>query len=294
MTLRSSWKASLRLSLVWVPVKAYPASVSGGGRPQFHQLHADCHCRIRYQKTCPQHGEVDSEAIVSGYQYARDQYLVLEPAELERLPSQHERAVTIAEFIPSESLDAMYAGGKSYYLLPDGPAGARPYAVLCRAMRDADRHALARAVIGGREQLVLLRPLERLLVLSVLAYDHQIRRPELFEDQLPAVEVESEELGLARSLIEASTPETFDFSGYRDAQAEHLERLIEAKLAGSELVHAAPACEPPPVANLIDALRESVARVTPSTPTKKSSNGRPRQKTACRRVGRSRRRRKSS
>ena len=222
MTLRSSWKAYLRLSLVWVPVKAYPAALSGGGRPQFHQLHADCHCRIRYQKTCPRHGEVASEAIVSGYQYAQDQYLVIDPAELERLPSQHEPAVTIAEFIPPESLDPMYAGGKSYYLLPDGPAGQRPYAVLCRAMRDAGRHALARAVLSGREQLVLLRPLEDLLVLSVLAYDHQIRRPQVFEDQLPAVEVESEELGLARSLIEASTAEAFDFSGYRDAHAERI------------------------------------------------------------------------
>ena len=132
MTVRSSWKAYLRLSLVWVPVKAYPAALSGGGRPQFHQLHADCHCRIRYQKTCPRHGEVDSEAIVSGYQYARDQYLVIDPAELQRLPSQHEPAVTIAEFIPPESLDRMYAGGKSYYLLPDGPAGQRPFVIETR------------------------------------------------------------------------------------------------------------------------------------------------------------------
>ncbi len=103
------------------------------------------------------------------------------------------------------------------------------------------------------------------------------------------MEVESEELGLARSLIEASTTEAFDFSSYRDAHAERLERLIEAKLAGNELVDAPPANEPPPVANLIDALRESVARATPpAAPKRRSTNGRPRQKAACRRVGRKR------
>ena len=158
MALRSSWKASLRLSLVCVPVKAYPAAVSGGGEIRFHQLHADCGCRIQYQKRCPQHGQVASDDIVSGYQHAQDQYVVIEAAELENLHGGGEPAITISEFILPDSLDLVYSGsGKSYYLLPDGPAGTRSYAVLCRAMQQAGRHALARAVIRGREQLVLLR-----------------------------------------------------------------------------------------------------------------------------------------
>ncbi len=192
--------------------------------------------------------------------------------------------------IASDPVPNVYPSVPATLLGPtDGPAGQRPYAVLCRAMRDAGRHALAHAVLSGREQLVLLRPLEDLLVLSVLAYDHQIRRPQVFQDQLTAVKVESEELALAQSLIEASTAKAFDFSSYRDAHAERLERLIEAKLAGDELVDAPPANEPPPVANLIDALRESVARATPpKAPKRRSTNGRPRQKAACRRVGRKR------
>ncbi len=299
MTHRSSWKAFLRLSLVWVPVKAYPAAVSGnhpaGGarRPQFHQLHADCGCRIRYQKQCPRHGEVAPEAIVSGYQYARDQYVVIDPAELDKLHSEDDRAITISEFIPPEALDPIYAGGKSYYLLPDGPAGHRPYAVLCRAMQQAGRHALARAVLRGRAQLLLLRPLEGLLIVSNLAYDHQIVRPSAFADQLPAVKVEAEELALARSLVEAASSETFDYSGYRDRSAEQLGQLIEAKLAGTEPVVAPPASGPPSVGNLIDALRESLAQLSPQTPSKKSANGRPRQKSARRRVAASRRRKSS-
>ena len=293
MTHRSSWKAFLRLSLVWMPVKAYPVAVSGNGRPQFHQLHADCGCRIRYQKQCPRHGEVAPEAIVSGYQYARDQYVVIDPAELDKLHSEDDRAITISEFVPAEALDPVYAGGKSYYLLPDGPAGHRPYAVLCRAMQQAGRHALARAVLRGRAQLLLLRPLEGLLIVSNLAYDHQIVRPSAFADQLPAVKVEAEELALARSLVEAASSETFDYSGYRDTSAEQLGQLIEAKLAGTEPVVAPPASGPPSVGNLIDALRESVAHLSPPTPSKKPANGRPRQKSARRRVAAGRRRKSS-
>ena len=281
MALRSSWKASLRLSLVCVPVKAYPAAVSGGGEIRFHQLHADCGCRIQYQKRCPQHGQVASDEIVSGYEYVRDQYMVIDPAELENLHGPSEPAITISEFIPPESLDPVYAnGGKSYYLLPDGPAGGRPYAVLCRAMQQAGRHALARAVLRGREQLVLLRPLKRLLALSVLAYDRQIVAPDAFADQLPAGEVQDEELELAHTLIEAATAETFDYSGYRDTHHERLEQLIEAKLAGTEPVIAPPVGESPPAGNLIEALRESVARLAPQTPARRNANGRSRRKAA--------------
>ena len=141
MPARSSWKGFLRLSLVAVPVKAYPASASGGGDIHLHQLHAGCHSRIRYHKVCPLHGQVQSDAIVSGYEYTKDQYIVVDPAELDQLRSQADHAITIAEFIAPEALDPLYASGKSYYLLPDGPVGQKPYAVLAQAMREAHRHA---------------------------------------------------------------------------------------------------------------------------------------------------------
>ncbi len=142
--------------------------------------------------------------------------------------------------------------------------------------------------------MVLVRPRERLLVLSVLSFDEQIVRPAAFQEQLPEVEVQAEELELARTLIEAAAAaEAFDFSRYRDVHTEQLQRLIEAKLAGSEPVAAPPASSPPPVGNLIDALRQSIAHLTPDVAAKKSANGRPRPQTARRRVGTSRRRKSS-
>src|SRR5262249_48518114 len=232
MAARSCWKGFLRLSLVAVPVKAHPASVSGGGDICLHQLHAGCHQRIRYHKVCPRHGEVQSDAIVSGYEYSKDQYVVVDPAELDQLRSQADHAITIAEFIAPTALDPVYASGKSYYLLPDGPVGHKPYAVRARAMHEAGRHAIARVVLHGREQVVLVRPVERLLVLSVLHHDQQITRPACFQADLPALELPAEELKLARTLIDASTNVAFDLACYPDVYTDQLRCLIEAKAAG--------------------------------------------------------------
>src|SRR5262249_58420304 len=130
--------------------------------------HPHCPRRIRYHKVGPLHGEVQNDAIVSGYEYPQDQYVVVDPAELDQLRSAADHAVTIAEFIAPEALDPLYASGRSYYLLPDGPVGHNPYAVLAQAMHQAHRHAIARVVLHPREQVELLPPVERPPVFSVL------------------------------------------------------------------------------------------------------------------------------
>ena len=106
------------------------------------------------------------ERYVSGYEYARGQSVVVDPEELDRLRPERERAITIDAFVAPERIDPVYHAGKTYYLVPDGPAGGKPYALLHRAMTDLGRHAIGQGVFGGdREQLALLRPL---LALSVL------------------------------------------------------------------------------------------------------------------------------
>src|ERR1022692_3197516 len=130
MAARSSWKGFLKLSLVSVPVKAYTATASEGGGVKLNQLHAGCNSRIKYQKSCPIHGEVSGDQIVSGYEYSKDQYVVIDTAELDKLRTEDSKAITIQEFIHSDALDAMYFSGTTYYLVPDGPVGQRPYAVL--------------------------------------------------------------------------------------------------------------------------------------------------------------------
>jgi DNA end-binding protein Ku len=262
MPAHSAWKGFLRLSLVSVPVKAYTAGVSGT-EIRLNQLHADCHSRIQYRKACPVHGEVGSDAIVSGYEFAKDQYVVIDTDEVEKLRKPSDKAVTIDAFVKPDEIDPLYHSGRSYYLLPDGPVGQKPYALLRQAMIQRNRHAVAQVVLSGREQLVLLRPVDSLIAMTVLSLDDQIKKPSSFQDELTSQDLTDEELALAKTLIDASTPKKFDFTRYKDSYRDKLTTLIQAKVEGKEIV-APPMQEEAQVINLMDALRASVQQVQQS------------------------------
>jgi DNA end-binding protein Ku len=257
MAPRSSWKGYLRLSLVSVPVQAFNAAASDGGEIHFHQLHATCHSRIRYEKVCPVHGEVSNDEIVRGYEYAKGKYVVVDDDEIDKLRTDADRAITIDTFIAPHAIDPAYFDGRTYYLVPDGPMGNKPYAVLLRALLDEDRWAIGQAVFFGREQLVLLRPLAQVLCLEMLHYHDQVRLPDAVVADIPLAAVNKQELRLASKLIAASTQKKFDIAKYDDTYTAKLKELIEAKVAGKEIV-AAPEEEETPVINLMDALRKSV------------------------------------
>jgi DNA end-binding protein Ku len=259
MALRSSWQGYLKLSLLAVPVRAYNSAVSGHGEIHFHQIHAKCGNRIRYAKFCPIHGEVTKDEIVSGYEYDKDKYVEIDPEELSKLRTDSEKAINIDVFIEPEELDPVYYSGRTYYLAPDGPAGQKPYTVLHQVMAKKNRFAIAQIVFSGREELVLIRPIQRLLAMTVLNYDNQVKKPSSFEDEVKSVKVSDQELKLADTLIEASTAEDFDFSQYKDNYTETLTKLIEAKAAGQKIVTPRKE-EEPAVINLMDALRKSLAR----------------------------------
>ena len=290
---RSSWKGYLRLSLVSVPVQAFTASVSGGGKIHLNQLHDECHSRIRYQKVCPVHGEVSSSEIVSGYEYSKGNYVVVEPDELDKLRSDADRAINIDTFIAPEEIDARYYDGRTYYLVPDGPVGQKPYAVLYRGMEEQQRYAIGQAVFSGKEQLVLVRPLEGLLTMSMLSYESQIRAPSVFHEEFEQQQVTKEELRLAETLISASTAEDFDLSKYEDLYTARLTQLIEAKVEGREIV-APPAEEETTVINLMDALRKSVAQAKGSNKATKKAESPPKKMAPSRRKKAAAARRKSS
>src|SRR6185295_5295265 len=141
MAARSLWKGFLKLSLVSVPVKAYSTSSSGGGTITLNQLHAECNSRIQYKKTCPVHSEVKD--IVSGYEYAKDQYVVIDTDELDKLRTEDDKAIRVDVFVTPDAIDSTYLTGKSYYLVPEGPVGPKAYQVIYQAMVDADRNAVA-------------------------------------------------------------------------------------------------------------------------------------------------------
>src|SRR5260370_6423632 len=164
---RPRWPGLPRFSLVAVPVKAYPAA-SSNNPSHFHLLHADCRQRIQYQKRCPHHGPVESDAIVRGFEYAPDHRVVVEPEELDQLRPARDKALLLEQFVPVQEVDPTFFAGRSLYLVPDGPAAQHPYGVLVEALQQAGQAALGRVVLSSHRQLVLLRPSGRFLVLGGL------------------------------------------------------------------------------------------------------------------------------
>jgi DNA end-binding protein Ku len=126
--------------------------------------------RIRYEKHCPQHGAVAVEAIVRGYAYGPDRYVIVEAEELERLRPARDKALVLEQFAPVGDIDPTFYAGRSLYLLPDGVAAQHPYGVLAEAMQQAGQGALGRVVLSSQRQLVVVRPRSCLLVLDVLHY----------------------------------------------------------------------------------------------------------------------------
>jgi len=254
---RASWSGLLQVSLVTLPVKAYPAVSSGEG-VHFNQLHADCGQRINYQKHCPVHGQVDGASIVRGYQYAPGQYVVIEPEELERLRPAKDKALLLEQFVAASQVDPVLFSGRTLYLMPDGLAAQRPYTVLAQAMQERSQWGLGRVALSGNRQLVLIRPAGRLLAIDVLHFPALLRDRAGWEAQLADRQGSEEELRLAAQLIEgASRPA--DWQSYRDDTSEKVRELVEAKIEGRTAPE--PAEEPVHVLQLLDALRQSVAAV---------------------------------
>ena len=281
MAPRSSWKGFLRLSLVSVPVKAYTATASGG-EIRLNQLHRDCNSPIKYRKVCPAHGELESAEIVSGYQYAKGQYVVIDPEEVSKLRKQSDKAVNLDGFFPADKLDLAYLTGKNYYLAPDGPVGQKAYVLLHKVMTEKNLYGIAQVILSGKEQLVVLRTTGRLLVMSGLNYEAQVKSPGAFEDEVSEAEFSADEVKLTETLIEATMLEELDLSRYKNAYVEKLTELIEAKVAGKEIV-AAPHEDEPKVIELMEALKQSVARiadVSDAAPAKKTAASKAKKKMA--------------
>jgi DNA end-binding protein Ku len=246
-------------------VEGYTASAAGETQISLNQLHEGCGARIRYNKVCEVHGEVDNDQIVMGYQYAKDQYAVVDPEELDKLRSEADRSINVDRFVDPATIDPIYFAGKTYYLAPNGRAGEKPYALLNRAMSEENVVGLAQVVISNREQLVALRPLGKLLAISILQYADNVRSPEEYEKLLPDSDVSTQELKLAKTLIAATRADEAELDEYRDLYNERLKELVEAKVAGHEVARP-PKQSAPPVINLMDALRASLQKRATGAP----------------------------
>jgi DNA end-binding protein Ku len=256
---RASWRGQLSFGLVSFPVQAINALNRQESDIHFHQLHAECHRRIHYQKVCPVHGEVSNDEIVSGYEYKKGKYIEIEPEELEAVQTKKERSLTIDAFIDPSTLDPVYFDGRMYYLVPDGTVAEESYGIVAQAMERKECWGIGQIVFSGKDQIVAVRPIDGRLHMAMLNFDEEIRLP---KEVLPTVKRSAgagKTVKLAETLIDAWYSNDFDFTAYDDHYRERLKRLIDAKKKGHEVAPPEEE-EEPEVLDLMEALKKSVAQ----------------------------------
>jgi len=263
MAAHASWKGFLKLSLVSVPVKAYTATATSN-EITLHQLHATTHTRIQYKKFAPEVGEVSADEIVKGYEYDKGQYVIINEEELDKLRTESDKSVRIDGFIKPEELPTVYYGGRTYFLTPDGPVGQKPYNLLMKGMISNGVCAIAEVVISQKEQVVLVRPVDGLLAMTVLNRKDEVKATSAFKDEVTETAATEAEVSLTDTLIKASMVKDFDFGRYKDVYKQKLTTLIQMKIEGKEVVQVRDP-EEPKIINLMEALKRSVAEAQAAT-----------------------------
>ena len=256
MAARSIASLTVSFGLVSIPVKLYSATEASKAI-SFNMLHKGCGSRLKQQYLClKEEIPVAREEIVKGYEFAKDQYVVFTPEELKALEETGSHMAEITEFVPIESVDPVYFD-KAYYLAPD-KGGAKPYALLAKALRESQRCALGRWAARGKQYIVMIRPIDDGLVMQQLLYAGEVRS--MKEIEIPPTEVKDNELKLAKQLIEAQSSETFDPSQYTDTVAARVEAAIQKKIEGQEIATSEAPEQGAQVIDLMEALRASLER----------------------------------
>jgi DNA end-binding protein Ku len=281
MAARATWKGYLRVSLVNIPVKVFPATESSA-TISFNQLHNACQTRIQQKRWCPTcEKEVAHSDIVKGYEFEKGRYVLMSEEDIEKVRPTSTRVIDLVQFDEATALDPMYVE-RTYYLAPDGQVAADAFAVMSEGMKG--KIGVGKLALYGREYLVAVKPYNKGLVMYTLHHAAEIRDIGAIEElnTIPT-KVRPQEVQLAKQVI-GTFEKQLDLSDYRDEYREGLQKIIDAKVAGEEV--AAPAAEmPPKVVNLMEALRKSLDSVSSQKKTsakaelpKKATRAEPRKK----------------
>jgi DNA end-binding protein Ku len=260
MPARPTWKGYLKISLVTIPIKVFPAT-DAGATLSFNQLHAECQTRIQQKRWCPHcEREVPNTDIVKGYEFEKGRYVVMDDEDIEKVRVDSTRVINLEKFTSDSAIDPIYLE-RPYYLAPDGPVASEAFAVVREGMEGMA--GIGKVALYGREYLVKVQPRERGLIMYTLRHAEEIRAMDGIDElgQMPA-KVKADEVKLARQVMSTFEGE-LDFKAYRDEYQDGLRQIINAKVEGREVV--APEVEAPPkVVNLMDALRRSLDSISAS------------------------------
>ena len=249
----SVWKGYLTFGLISIPMRLFSAARSDG--IHFNQLHKECHTRVKQPLFCPFHNRmVERSEIVKGYEYEKDQYVLVEDEEIKKIAPPSARTMEILEFVNLADIDPLYYE-TSYLAVPEEP-GRKPYRLLVETMEESGRAAIAKVAMHQREYIVIIRPRAHGLTLHTMYYAGEVRDvPEY--GQTDDVKVKAEEVKLAKQLVDSLTGD-FEPKKYHDEYQERLKALVDAKLKGRE-VATAPEPQLAPVIDMMEALKRSLA-----------------------------------
>jgi DNA end-binding protein Ku len=258
MPARPTWKGFLKVSLVNIPVKVFPATESAA-TISFNQLHAECQTRIQQKRWCSHcDREVPHSDVVKGYEFEKGRYVVVGDEDIQKVRVESTRVIDLAQFTDDTAIDPIYVD-RAYYLAPDGPVASEAFAVMREGM--AGKAGIGKVALYGREYLVAVKPQKKGLVMYTLHHDAEIRSIDEIEElnSVPS-KVRPEEMKLAKQVV-ATFDGELNLKDYKDEYREGLRKIIDAKIAGEEIV-ATEVEDPPKVVDLMEALRRSLNTVS--------------------------------
>ena len=245
------WTGTVSFGLVSIPIKLFSATSSHN--IAFNLLHRVCKGRINLQNYCPQCDiVVDRSDLVKGYQYEKNQYVVVEDADIDEVQPESSSNLDIVQFIQVSEVDPIYFE-KTYYLGPN-KGSEKTFALLTKAMQETNRAALGKLVMRNHEYLALVRPGMEGLVVHFMLYQDEIRENE--NKVKDDIAIRPKEVQLAKQIVE-NLSEPFEPEKFKDEYITRLEELVEAKMKGRKLTIVAPKAKPK-VVDLMEALQKSV------------------------------------
>ena len=260
MAARPTWKGFLKISLVNIPVRVFPAT-DAAATISFNQLHRECGSRIQQKKWCPScEKEITNTDLVKGYEFEKGRYVTLEEEDIAKVRPESTRVINIVQFADASVIDPVYVE-KPYYLAPDGTVAGEAFAVMREGM--AGKAAIGKLALYGREYLVAIQPRENGLVMYTMRHASEVRAMGAIDElKSVAAKIKPDEVKLARQVI-GNFETGGDLTQYKDDYQEQLRGMIDAKVEGREVVTQEEE-EAPKVVNLMEALRQSLDRVSSS------------------------------
>jgi len=258
MAARPTWKGYLKISLVNIPVRVFPAT-DAAATISFNQLHRECRTRIQQKRWCPTcETEVPNTDLVKGYEFEKGQYVVLDEEDIAKVKPESTRVINVVQFADASLIDPVYVE-RPYYLAPDGNVAAEAFAVIREGM--AGKAAVGKVALYGREYLVAIQPRENGLVMYTLRHASEVRSMGAIDElKLVPAKMKPDEVKLARQVI-GNFETGGDLTQYKDEYQEQLRQIIDAKIEGREVTGPVEE-ETPKVVNLMEALRQSLERVS--------------------------------